>query len=156
MLKSLVSRSEHQLTRIKGEKGKKEERSDIGCTHSVTPLFRIYSSLFHRLSLSVLQSFCLFVFSLCLSLCLFVSLSLCLSVYQSICMSACLSVCLSMCLSVYFAILLSISLSVCPSVRFSSLYPLSFDSTLQNPRFFLASLFDQIFVFESLFCLSIL
>ena len=64
--------------------------------------------------------------SLCLSVSLYLSPSVCLSVYLSICPSVHLSICLSICLSVHLSICPSVHLSICLSVYlsiYSSVYP---------------------------------
>ena len=57
--------------------------------------------------------------SLCLSVSLYLSPSVCLSVYLSICPSVHLSICLSICLSVHLSICPSVHLSICLSVYLS-------------------------------------
>jgi hypothetical protein len=63
--------------------------------------------------LSVCLSVCLFV---CLSVCLLVCLSVCLLVCLSVCLLVCLSACLLVCLSACLLVCLSVCLYVCLSV----------------------------------------
>jgi hypothetical protein len=83
----------------------------------LSPCLSVFSV---SLSLSVFLSLCLYV-----SLCLLVSLSLCFPVSLSLCLSASLSLCrsvsLSLCLSVSLSLCLSVSLSPCLSVLSVSL-----------------------------------
>ena len=63
-----------------------------------------------------LPIFLSFLFSFCMSVCLYVCMSVCLYVCMSVCLYVCMSVCLYVCMSVCLYVCMSVCLHVCMSV----------------------------------------
>ena len=112
---------------------------------------------------SLRLSVCLCIFFVCLSVRVYVSLSLCFSVYTSLCLSVCVSVCVSLfvclyislsvclcvsvCLSIHLFVYLFVCLSVCLSVVCLSI---CFSSCLSDGETFIVIVHDQ----HSLLCIE--